>query len=230
MKLDELNEKFNRPYVYRKAGIEWLAAKQWSLNYFVNNYGSEIIYVMDSPDTNLIGLDSGKKEYVEMLLEDFISKIQEGQMTEDAYFYMFQSKLLEKNENLKNQYSFPNLFLDYTWVDYLWISPDVAKTPLHFDRQYIISYQVTGSKKFIFYSPDNPGEFYRINTEPKLSHFSTVDPYSIDRNLFPNFPESPDFEFDLHKGDILYIPPRWWHCVISTETSISVTRNWEKPK
>lgn len=228
MKLEELNEKFNQPYVYRKAGIEWLATKQWSLDYFNTNYGSEIIYVMDSPDTNLIGLDFKKKKYIEMVLGDFISKIKNGQMTESSYFYMIQSDLLERIENLKNQYSFPNLFPNHTLVDYLWISPNVARTPLHFDSEHILSYQVTGSKKFTFYSPDNSGEFYRLKTDQKLSHLSVVNPFSVDRDLFPDFPESPDFEFELHEGDIIYIPPKWWHHVISTETSISVTRNWGK--
>lgn len=228
--LDELDEALNRPHVYRKAGADWLSTKQWSLEYFKKNYSSETIYVIDKPDSTLIGEDLERKKYIEMVFGDFIAKVESGEMTRDNYCYMIQSDLLENNKSLQDQYTFPPIFSQYEMEDYLWVSPDVAVTPLHFDSEHILSYQVTGSKKFTFYSPDNPGKFYRLQNDPKLAHLSMINPYDVDREVFPGFPETPDYEFTLEPGDILYIPPKWWHHVISKEVSVSVTRNWTIPK
>jgi lysine-specific demethylase 8 len=53
-----------------------------------------------------------------------------------------------------------------------------------------------------------------------------VDAEQPDLARFPLFGSAPYFELTLHAGDMLYIPPRWWHYLRSLSTSFSVSFWW----
>ena len=53
-----------------------------------------------------------------------------------------------------------------------------------------------------------------------------VDPDAVDHAAFPLFAGAPYCDLVLAAGEVLYIPPRWWHLVESRELSFSVNFWW----
>lgn len=43
---------------------------------------------------------------------------------------------------------------------------------------------------------------------------------------FPEFEKASGMEYILEEGDMLYIPPKWWHYVKSLSPSFSVSFWW----
>jgi len=39
-------------------------------------------------------------------------------------------------------------------------------------------------------------------------------------------PEQKPIEVTQHAGEMIYIPPGWWHCVLNLEETVSVTQNF----
>ena len=55
---------------------------------------------------------------------------------------------------------------------------------------------------------------------------SQVDVENPDLAKFPKFAEAPWMECTLQEGEMLYMPPRFWHHVRSLSTSFSVSFWW----
>jgi lysine-specific demethylase 8 len=53
-----------------------------------------------------------------------------------------------------------------------------------------------------------------------------VDVRAPDADRFPAFAEVPYVDVVLEPGDMLYVPPRWWHYVQSMDRSCSVSFWW----
>lgn len=110
------------------------------------------------------------------------------------------------------------LALGEDWQRYarLWIGPRGTLTRLHHDLVPSIFVQVSGAKRFIMVNP----LFTPLIPNPR-SVYSDCDPmtWHSDEALS----KLPRYEFELSAGDMLYIPPAWWHWVYSCSASISVT-------
>jgi lysine-specific demethylase 8 len=59
-----------------------------------------------------------------------------------------------------------------------------------------------------------------------LSNTSQVDLDNIDEKEFPRTQNLEFMDGILEEGDLLYIPPKWWHYVRSLSISFSVSFWW----
>lgn len=59
------------------------------------------------------------------------------------------------------------------------------------------------------------------------SNTSRVDIDAPDAAAFPLFPQQPFIDGVLEAGQMLYLPPGWWHYVKALSTSVSVSFWWE---
>jgi hypothetical protein len=100
-------------------------------------------------------------------------------------------------------------------------------SPLHFDRTNNFLMQVRGRKEITFFSPDD-SEYLYPSTRSGGTHLSEIDLEKIDVERFPLFKKTTPFHCIIEPGDVLYIPPLWWHHVRSLDMSISVNYWWNR--
>ncbi|KAI4334602.1 hypothetical protein L6164_019270 [Bauhinia variegata] len=86
---------------------------------------------------------------------------------------------------------------------------------------------LVGKKYIRLYSASLSEELYPY-AETMLSNSSQVDLDDIDERKFPEVQELEFVDCILEEGEMLYIPPKWWHYVRSLTTSFSVSFWWSK--
>jgi len=142
--------------------------------------------------------------------------------------YLAQHPLFEQIKELSEDIIVP----DYCYVGggelqslNAWFGPHGTVTPLHHDPHHNILAQVLGRKYIRLYPASISEELYP-HTETMLSNTSQVD---LDNINLKEFPRAENLEFMdciLEDGELLYIPPKWWHYVRSLSTSFSVSFWW----
>lgn len=86
--------------------------------------------------------------------------------------------------------------------------------------------QVVGSKRIRIYSPVYSDMLYPHDSI-MLNNTSQVDCERPDLARFPKFVEAQYWECVVKPGDLLYIPPKFWHYVRSLAVSFSVSFWWK---
>ena len=99
-------------------------------------------------------------------------------------------------------------------------------TPLHTDPHHNLLCQVVGSKYVRLYHPSHSHHLYPRG-DSLHSNASRVSLDRPDHGRFPLFTDAPFAECLLRPGQMLYIPPGWWHYVRSLSASMSVSFWWE---
>ncbi|KAK6164219.1 hypothetical protein DH2020_001083 [Rehmannia glutinosa] len=106
-----------------------------------------------------------------------------------------------------------------------WFGPPGTVTPLHHDPHHNILAQVVGKKYIRLYSASVSEELYP-HAESMLRNSSQVDLDNIDEKEFPRMLDLEFVDCILEEGEMLYIPPKWWHYVRSLTPSFSVSFWW----
>lgn len=65
-----------------------------------------------------------------------------------------------------------------------------------------------------------------VNLKNILLLYLKVDLDNIDETKFPKVRDLEFFDCILDEGEMLYIPPKWWHYVRSLSISFSVSFWW----
>jgi len=108
----------------------------------------------------------------------------------------------------------------FRWTN-VWIGGANASTQAHFDVYHNFYVQVYGKKQFILFPPSQHRNLY-IN--PFLHPGALQSQVNFEHpNLteFPNFEQVSGIQTTLFPGDVLYIPPMWFHHVLSLLSSVS---------
>ncbi|KAG4988512.1 hypothetical protein JHK82_030851 [Glycine max] len=87
--------------------------------------------------------------------------------------------------------------------------------------------QVVGKKYIRLYS-SSLSEELSPHSGTMLHNSSQVDLDDIDENKFPKVQDLEFVDCILEEGEMLYIPPKWWHYVRSLTTSFSVSFWWSE--
>lgn len=106
----------------------------------------------------------------------------------------------------------------------IWMGQGGNLTSLHYDHWHGFLSQVYGRKKVVLFSPlESPNVYNR-------SPFSAIavkarlpaDCRTAPPEQYPRFYRARGFEATLNPGDLLYIPPFWWHQVECLDPCVSV--------
>ncbi|RLU19658.1 hypothetical protein DMN91_008215 [Ooceraea biroi] len=147
--------------------------------------------------------------------------------------YLAQHQLFEQVPELKEDFEVPLycFFSDdpseesTTHHVNCWLGPANTVSPLHYDRYNNLLCQVFGYKRIILYPPDESGYLYPHESR-LLENTAQVDPLEPDYDKWPNFRKANQMTFYLRPGEMLYIPPKWWHHVTALTPSFSVSFWW----
>lgn len=108
-----------------------------------------------------------------------------------------------------------------------WFGPEGTVSPLHNDPFHNLLAQVVGKKRVLMVDHTLSNSVY---PRPGLmTNTSAVDAANPDLDEHPLFKNAmPLVECELRKGEMLYIPPLFWHHITSLEVSFSVSFWWGK--
>lgn len=102
----------------------------------------------------------------------------------------------------------------------------VQVTPLHHDPHYNLLAQVVGTKYVRLYHAK-----YTASLHPYVTgltqNSSQVDVDAPQHDQYPDFADAPFLECTLQPGQMLFIPPGWWHYVKALSVSFSVSFWWK---
>ena len=114
----------------------------------------------------------------------------------------------------------------------LWVGTRGNVTPLHYDRNHGLLTQILGEKQIVLFSHEHTSSLYPFPSYSEKSHLSRINFRNV-KNVaellasYPKFCRAEPYSCVISTGDILYIPPFWWHDVTSRDNCISVTLPWD---
>lgn len=214
------------PVVIENAMTGWpaLSSRQWTLNYIKDLAGCRTVpveigskYTDDSWSQKLMTV----KEFIETHIEGRNGQIEVG--------YLAQHQLFDQIPELKNDIVVP----DYCYIGNsddvdinAWFGPKGTVSPLHFDPKHNFLSQVIG-EKYVRVFPESETEKLYPHSTTILKNTSQVDLENCDVVKFPKFQSAQYMECILRSGEMLYMPPKYWHFVKSLSVSFSVSFWWE---
>ncbi|OQR94603.1 hypothetical protein ACHHYP_20053 [Achlya hypogyna] len=109
----------------------------------------------------------------------------------------------------------------------LWLGGAGVMANLHYDATHNVFHQVTGTKRFLLFPPAayaGLALYSRLHPHHRQSRLDLSQPRAALVAAFPAFATVADTMVDvtLAAGDTMYLPPFWFHCVVTTEPSVSV--------
>lgn len=195
----------------------WTATKTWSFDYFKKNYGDKDILIIDNKG---VVDPNAPQEAQSMKLSQYLDELQEGSLK-----YLKLSNLAQKElslqedldiaqlRSLKEPFSFGETF-------YSFIGGENTITPLHNEFPTTVYMQIVGKKKWTIFPPKDD-IFLDVTTERRTYFFSSFAPGKNDKK-HPLSKYAQKYEVILEPGDVLIIPPFYWHYVENITKSIGV--------
>lgn len=213
------------PVVIRQALEDWPALDRWpNAQYLLSVAGLRTVPVE-------IGKHYLASEWRQklMLFSDFLQLVCSDNNGEQVH-YLAQHDLLRQIPALAKDVSTPEYCVALSsriQSVNCWFGPAGTITPLHTDRYHNFLCQVVGRKYVRLYSNDQKLSLYPFKGDVMTQNASMVELDNPDPVSFPLFASAPFLEYVLEPGDVLYIPPLWWHYVKSLSSSASVSFWWE---
>lgn len=227
-------EQFNqtyfnkRPFVYKGAVKHTIAFNEWSPEYLRSAIGNRPVKVKYSESGFYNIAVKAQNNTITVPFDKALEFFSSREYVNRAY-YLQQSSIFLHFPELLQDLDIPDLNgrSDKFSEINLWMGGAGCVTHLHYDRDQNFLVQVRGSKQLTLFTPEDSAYLYP-NEGEGISHVSRIDLDRVDTAAFPLFQAAQPYHCTLESGDLLYIPPRWWHQVRSLAMSISVNYWWNR--
>ena len=217
-----------RPLIHKNAIKENPCFSRWSPEYLRSVLGGRTVMVKHS-ESGLYNI-SVESQYRNrsMLFAEAIDLIINAGGEGKAY-YLQQYSIPSHFPELLKDLETPALSAPTDILSALnfWIGGQGCVTQLHYDRDHNFLVQVRGRKELTLFSPEDSDYLYP-NTGGAYAHVSRIQLDQVDTAQFPLFEKATPFHCVLEPGDLLYMPPYWWHQVRSLDMAISVNYWWNR--
>ncbi|XP_055597452.1 bifunctional peptidase and arginyl-hydroxylase JMJD5 [Uranotaenia lowii] len=209
---------------------DWPAMKKWhDPNYLIGLAGERSVpvefgsqYSNDDWSQRLVRF----KDFIvdNLIVCDDTEKASGSLRGEKSPAYLAQHELFDQIPELREDIAIPD-YIGRTDINpriKAWLGPKGTISPLHTDPGHNLLCQVFGSKTIILASPTETPNLYP-HEHFILNNTSQVDAANVDYDRFPRARDVRFRRLTLHRGQVLYIPPGWWHYVESLSCSFSVS-------
>jgi lysine-specific demethylase 8 len=207
------------PIVLANSMSHWNALSAWSNEYLRERCaGRSLRVVVEENGHNRY--DRATPTYIDA--EDYINTL----TNDDAAgkrISAVQVPILDQLPDLLGDIDWPSVIhaREVVSLNY-WMAARGTVTHLHWDGNPGLLALVRGRKKMTLFSPEQYELFYPVTSSEPWLIWSQVDTFAPDYKRFPKLKLARGIEVVLEVGDILYVPPHWWHFVENLETSIGV--------
>jgi oxalate decarboxylase/phosphoglucose isomerase-like protein (cupin superfamily) len=210
--------KTSKHYVlYKGIAKKWPAYQKWNLSYFKEVYGDRNVQI----DASKGIVDPTAPQVMETIkLKDYIEEMEQGSRKYLKLSYLAQTeKSLQQDldlnwlKNFRTKFSVGETF-------YMFIGGKSTITPMHNEFSTTIYIQLYGRKKWIIYPPEER-IFLNAISERRPYFFSHFIPGAVNKEYkLGKFARS--YEVNMEPGDVLVVPPFFWHYVENQTDSIGV--------
>lgn len=106
----------------------------------------------------------------------------------------------------------------------IWLGSKGVIANTHYDRSENFNIQLVGAKRWWIFPPSAWQQLYHYPSIHPSYHQSQVDFDSpSSRRDFPLFPSIKGYQVVVHPGDMLYVPPYWFHRVEALDEAVSLS-------
>lgn len=230
LSVESFDEQYFQPGkpVIHKGGIkDKVFFKKWSTDYLEEKLKSRPVRVNYCDD----GVFDFNKKQIKKIDVPFSQAVK----------YFCSEEFVSKSYYLQQTsipHFFPELLPDLSRPDYnipsdvivnqnLWMGGAGCVSPLHYDSNENFLMQVIGRKELIMFAPEDGKYLYPSHQQGGI-HLSQVDLDNLNLNQFPAVALAKPIRCLLEPGDVLFIPPNWWHHVRSLDMCLSVNYWWQR--
>lgn len=224
-----------RPVVLTGMMDDWQALARWTPDHLRRVLGDAPVRLARPTRGVFSDLERGGLDQRLMRFRDCASVVLSEDPGPERLGYLMNHELAGPFapllEDVRRPYLIPDRVVARrrTWT-HLWIGPGGTITPAHYDAANNLFGQVRGRKKVILVSPAYYDRLYPLGIDAAMPHNSRIgDIEHVAEGRFPRFRDVPAQEVDLGPGEMLYIPPFWWHQVRSLSAAVSVNFWWQPP-
>jgi hypothetical protein len=198
----------------------WPAYGRWTPDYFKSRFPDVTCRVSVNLPTQAVSYEKKANDHLqEMTLSQFVDYMKTA--TAPCYY---RRQHANKLSGIENDTALDELTPGYRAdTDFMWIGSAGTRTGLHFDTQDNVLCQLYGTKELWLAAPDQSKYLY---TYPASVTKSRTAPDRPDLAAHPDLAKVTFLQGTLGAGECIYIPNRWWHSVISTSISISVSHEF----
>lgn len=206
------------PVVIEQLTAAWPARQKWNLDYLCAVAGDNTVPLYGGGD-RAKGRRHQHASVAAMKLRDYIASLKQGENKLRMFFY----NILSYAPQLTKDFAFPDLGLKlFTKLPVLFFGGKGAKVQMHFDIDLadILLCHFGGKKRVYLFAPEQKKYLYHVP-------FSFSSLFDIDIE-HPDYEKYPALQYlqgsvaELEHGDVLYIPPGYWHYIVYEEIGFSM--------
>lgn len=218
------------PAILTNCMDHWPALSKWIQPQYLLRVASHRIVPIE------VGSNYTKESWTQYMVkfQDFFRRqLVDDVQSSDRIEYLAQHNLFDQIPALKDDILVPDYCCISNRTDSgteqdikAWLGPKGTVSPMHYDSKHNLLCQIFGYKRVILAAPADSHNLYPFEGN-LLGNTSQIDAEHLDFERFPLVKNVKFYELTLYRGEMLYIPPKWWHHVRSLSKSFSVSFWWE---
>ncbi|KAB7623927.1 cupin-like domain-containing protein [Alkalilimnicola sp. S0819] len=207
-----------RPLVMERLTEGWTARERWSVEYLRDVAGDVEVPLYDSVPSR--GRKHQHAPAARMPLARYLDRLEAGENDLRMFFF----NILAAVPRLTEDFHYPELGLKlFRKLPVLFMGGRGARVQMHFDIDLadLLLCHFGGRKRVLLFPPEQGGNLYRVPFS--FSALFDVNIEQPDYQRFPALRQARGQVAELNHGDVLYVPPGYWHYVIYEELGFSMT-------
>ncbi|WP_019594182.1 cupin-like domain-containing protein [Thioalkalivibrio sp. ALM2T] len=206
-----------QPVILEELTREWPARERWTPDYFREVAGDAVVPLYDSRPAR--DNEHQHAASLHMPLAEYLDLLEGGERDLRLFFF----NLFAARPTLARDFEFPDIGLRlFRKLPVLFMGGKDARVQMHFDidRPDILLCHFGGPKRVLLVAPEYTPYMYHVPFS--FSALASVDFEDPDYQRHPALRHVRGHLAELHHGDVLYIPPGFWHYVLYDDIGFSM--------